>query len=241
MRSISVIHPSTKRHVVAITAATKVLSQSTTGLVKEYIMAIEEEDSRMYNHVIKNINRRTNGSKATPSLLPGRYGNCVAASNAAAAATSGDIIVLMSDDFELCDGWDEKILAATEGKERWLLKTYDGIQSWIATFPIMDRALYDELGYVYNPKYEHMFADTDLAATCDLLGVTITREDIRFTHLHYSKPGSRAIDSVNRKNDLTFYTGEEIFLKRAKEGFVQKPVGKIENKPILDWLKMKLK
>jgi len=150
--------------------------------------------------------------------------------------------MVASDDFdEWPKGWDTLIHEAFRGYKCKMLKTNDGSQGWIATLPIMDRALYERLGYIYNPEYLHMFCDTDLSSVCDLMDCTIYRLDIMFRHNHYTKLKNK--DSINERNDATWNQGEAIYLRRWRENFgltKTEIVGKIKDTHHKEWVRRKL-
>lgn len=149
--------------------------------------------------------------------------NVVQASNRAAIVATGDILILISDDFRCFKNWDLVITEALKGKSG-VLKTFDGVQRWIVTLPIMTRDYYEECGYIYYPGFSHLFADTDLTHRADVLNKLIIRNDIVFKHDHYSVNGMQK-DEVSKKADGTWATGEKVYLQRCKEKFgITKPV-----------------
>jgi aspartyl-tRNA synthetase len=119
------------------------------------------------------------------NILVSENKSSVEAINNAAKIAKGDILIVVSDDTSCCDLWDTALLKIVEGKTDWILKTQDGIQPWIITMPIMDRAYYNRFGYIYNPAYKHLFADTELTCVSDITGRKIT-SNLLFPHNHYS-------------------------------------------------------
>lgn len=167
--------------------------------------------------------------------LVNRNRSAVDAINNAAKVARGNIFIVVSDDFDCPERWDERILQATEGKEDFIIKTQDGIQKWIITMPIMDRAYYNRFGYIYFPEYKHMFCDTEISCVADMLGRKIDL-DILFPHNHYSI-GKSIKDEVSEKADKTWAQGEALFIDRAANNFGLKDFpGKITNREYLNWL-----
>ena len=82
--------------------------------------------------------------------------NLVDAANNGAKICTGDLPILISDDFDCPENWDLLLLDAIKDKQDFVLKTFDGIQKWIVTLPIMDRIYYEKQGYIYHPEYQHM-------------------------------------------------------------------------------------
>lgn len=144
--------------------------------------------------------------------------SAVQAINAAAKASTGDVLIVVSDDTDCPLGWNNIIYKAMNGKSG-LMKFFDGVQKWICTMPVMTRDYYESRGYIYFPEYDHMFCDTDLTHQADLERKLIIRNDILFKHNHYSTKGGQPKDEVNKKADLTWESGERTYLQRCREKF----------------------
>jgi hypothetical protein len=125
---------------------------------------------------------------------------------------SNDIIIALSDDFPVpCDL--DLIRDAVDTDK--VLKTFDGVQKWIVTLPIMGVGYYLEKGFIYPPQYSHMFADTHLTHEAEIEGKLQFRNDIVIKHEHYSI-GGVAKDFLNERNDATFEQGKATYLQWAK-------------------------
>lgn len=231
---ISVIHPSRNRPERASKVFKEMMTKADKPELIEYIISIDNDETKDYKNISSGI--------FSPITLVSYNRYCVGAINNGAKASSGDILMVASDDFdEWQQGWDTLIRKAFKGYKCKMLKTNDGSQGWIATLPIMDRALYDKLGYIYNPEYLHMFCDTDLSSVCDLMDCTIYRLDIIFKHNHYTKLKNK--DSINERNDATWNQGESIYLRRWRENFgldKSEVIGIIRDQRHKDWVRRKL-
>lgn len=224
---ISILHPSRSRPEKAFKTARKWLDNA--GCDIEYILSLDSDEKYMADYVRMFNNRQT--------INPNR--SAIDAINNAAKVATGNILIVLSDDFDCCPLWGKQILDATQGKSDWILKTLDGIQKWIITMPIMDRAYYNRFGYIYFPDYLHMFCDTELSCVADLTGRKI-EANIQFVHNHYSV-GKAIKDAVSEKADRTWAQGEKLFLERYKKNFgLIDPPGKIESPEYLNWIKGKL-
>lgn len=215
----STIHASYGRPELAEETAQKWISTHSIHNEIEYILSTDNSDKKsdvyldwlmeanimnaLKGHSIRHVVNITNTS--------------VAAINAASAMCTGDIIIVISDDFEPIKNWDLEILKAVEGKEDWILKTQDGTQPWIITLPIMDRKYYEKFGYIYHPLYEHMFCDTELTHIADLLGRKLT-SSLLFKHNHYSV-GGIAKDQTSVKADKTWEQGKRVYLDNLMRKF----------------------
>jgi glycosyltransferase involved in cell wall biosynthesis len=228
---ISILHPSRQRPDKSLHTLTKWLNNAKTKV--EVIISLDEDDPTL------GVYEMNNTDNVKIIINPNR--SAVDAINNAAKAATGDIFIVVSDDTDCPQGWDQKIINATEGRTDWILKCPDGIQKWIITMPVMDRIYYNRFGYIYYPEYKHMFCDTDMTCVADLL---CRRMDVHvpFPHLHYSA-GKGTKDVLNERCDATWEQGEKLFIERAKQNFGIKPEdvkGQITDHGYRRWMKTKL-
>jgi glycosyl transferase family 2 len=158
--------------------------------------------------------------------------SAVDAINNAAKVAKGDIMMVVSDDTDCFDGWDTALLKELEGKEDFILKTQDGIQDWIITNPILDRAYYNRTGYIYDPDFKHMFCDTWLTVQADISGRKIT-SNLMFKHLNDSIK-----DDVRKRSDATWQEGERTFIQKIKQTPVE-DLNKITDRAMKNWIRNK--
>lgn len=207
---ISLIHPSRERPVIAIQAANKWLYSAANRRDIEYIVSVDEDDPRLGLYEVSSFP----GSR----ILVSKNKSAIEAINIAAQKATGDLFVVMSDDFDCPLHWDKLLLEALAGKVDFVVKTDDGCQEWIITLPIMDRKYYERFAYIYNPKYRHMFCDTEMTHVADLLDRKITLP-IKFPHLHYTQQGGIPYDKVSEKNNNTWFEGEAAYLEGVRNNF----------------------
>lgn len=205
---ISLIHPSRGRPNEAKACRNSWLIKMSCDAPREYIIALDQSDPSLsdYEEIFYPGEVFVSNSKSA-----------IEATNNAAWVCKGDIIVVISDDFECFENWDIKITEALEGKSG-VLKTFDRAQKYICTMPIMTRDYYESKGHIYNPDYGHMFCDTHLTHVADLEGKLIIRNDLVFPHNHYSTGKSKK-DALNIKNDSTWAQGEATYLRHCKNKF----------------------
>jgi hypothetical protein len=186
----------------------KWMSSANNKAAIEYIMSVDEDDAALdfYEGLV--------GGK---HLLCNRNKTTVEAVNRAAATAKGNVLIVVSDDFDCPFHWDEGLLKALEGKEDFVAKTHDGLQPFIVTLPVMDRKYYERFRYIYNPVYQHMFCDTELTAVAYMLG-KMEYVAITFPHHHYTT-GRNKRDAINIKNDATWAAGEAIYKHRQGINF----------------------
>ena len=145
--------------------------------------------------------------------------NMVAASNVAAQKADGDVLILISDDMYPPLNWDIKIERFLRSPHPVVLQVHDGIRDDIMTLPIMNRAAYDQLGYLYHPDYLSMFADNDLAETAKAHGWYV-KCDVQFEHRHFTN-GKASMDETYRKENskVKWDHGQRVFERRKRDGF----------------------
>lgn len=224
---VSLIHPSRGRAQKAFEAAKEWIYKA--GVEVEYILSIDNDDphKEVYYDLFKD-----------QKILCNKNRSAIDAINIAASECTGDIIIQMAEDQSCELEWAKILIELTKGKTDWIAKTHDGIQKWIITLPILDRAYYNRFGYVYYPEYLHLFCDTELTCVADLLGRKI-EIDLPFIHNHYST-GKTKKDEVNTKADSTWAQGESLFLKRLANKFdLKETSGRITDTAYLNWAKSK--
>lgn len=207
MRKISIIHPTRQRHLEAAKTCNVWLRNADHPKDIEYIFSVDSDDgSKMYIRPERRVNFIEHPNKSA-----------IEAINNAAKIATGDIFIVVSDDFSAPNHWDTLLLAALEGKEDFCVKTQDGIQPVLMTLPIMDRKYYERFGYIYHPDYLHMYSDQEMTAVAIMTGKAIFL-DLIFEHKHYST-GKFAKDDINIKNDKTYPQGKQVFERRLRNNF----------------------
>lgn len=155
-------------------------------------------------------------------VVEGDNTSVVEATNRAAKKSSGDILVYLSDDFDCPENWGELILKEFEGvTDPMLIKVDDCLQPLhvpVLTIPIMNRALYDKLGYFWHPGYKSMFVDEDLYWTAKKLGALKLCPHLKFEHQHVSV-GKAPDDETYRRSAANWDQGKALFAKRKAAGF----------------------
>lgn len=205
---ISLIHPSRQRPLNALLTAKKWFSRTTEPV--EYILSLDSSDDvTIYRETFNGMNLR---------IIVNNNHSAVDAINAGAKESKGNILIVVSDDTDCPERWNELINQAVEGKSDYLLRVSDGIQKYICTMPVMDRAYYNRYGYMYHPRFKHMFVDTLITHVADVTKRIIWRDDISFPHLHYSiNKGQK--DEVSVKADQTVHEGKILYLEMVRNKF----------------------
>lgn len=225
---ISILHPSRGRPQKSVETIQNWIARAGDVPI-EVIVSVDEDDPALQNYYDCHV----------AMLTVNNNRSAVDAINAAASKAKGNILIVVSDDTDCPENWANDLLKCLGGKSDFIAKTTDGIQGWIITMPIMDRAYYNRFGYVYFPDYRHMFCDTELTCVADL---TDRKIDIplTFEHLHYSV-GKSEKDAISEKADATWSQGEKLFLERYKRNFdLKETPGKITSRQYLSWIEGKL-
>lgn len=221
---IHIIHPSRGRAKWAMETARKWHDLSKNPKEIEYRLAIDYSDPSgyLYDDIVQSD---TLGLFGRVKVVKSGSTSCVEAINNAASvikstnstAQENALIVVVSDDFDCFEHWDEWLIQSLRGKKDVLVKTSDGYyqSDWLITLPIMDMVYYNRFNYVYNPEYRHMWADTEMTAVGHMLGrvVDLQNNVPVFRHNHYTT-GKSQKDLINEIADSSFTTGRDIFLRR---------------------------
>lgn len=231
MKLFTIIHPSRSRAIKSYNSVCNWMRHYSGRIENlELIVSLDEDDPQLTMYLERYL---------SSDVIVNKNKSCVEAINKAAQKATGQILIVASDDTDMTPSWNKDIMEVIEGKIDWILKTQDGIQPWIITMPIMDRAYYNRFGYIYHPDYLHMFCDTELTCVADITGRKIT-SNLLFPHKHYSVTKEQP-DAINKKADATWAQGEKLFLERYKRNFDLPKGGKIQDKGMIDWLQRKVR
>lgn len=236
---VSLIHPSRSRPELAKKVYDEWMGKAANPDEIEYILSLDNSDPQLKSYLFNSFSDIYFSNRL--SFTVNENGSAIEAINVAATLATGDLLVVVSDDFGCPQNWDVDLLNAVKGREDFIVKTWDGLQPWLITLPILDRKYYERFGFVYNPAFKHLFCDTLMTVQGDLLGKTI-KSDLHFPHKHHTQKGGIPKDEVSKKNDATWSQGESVFLQAAKDGFWLDPnqvIGHIRDENMRKWLKQK--
>lgn len=210
---ISLIHPSRGRPQKAFNTAKKWIESA--GVEIEYILSIDSNDPSKIDYAL--IFDGFNGKGITKENT-----SVVEATNKAATISKGDILLYLSDDFDCFPNWGKAIKKEFENEDRPLLiKVDDCIHHPsvpVLTIPIMNRKLYERLGYFWHPSYKSMFVDEDLYWTCYKLNAIKAAWHLKFEHQHCSVGKAQDDETYKRSSD-NWDQGKAQFAQRKMIGF----------------------
>jgi hypothetical protein len=199
---ISILHPSKGRPFQALKTTLAWIEKASGKYPIEYILSLDDDDTftDQYFGMYEDTNVR---------VIKTASRSCVGAINEAARVSSGDILIVVSDDFECPLDWDRIIVKNMDMSTPCALHVDDGITNYsrILTIPIINRLLYDSLGYVYHPAFASMFADNHLYEIAERTAKIVKVNEL-FQHNHYT--------NRKRKKDATDHNHGSI--ERYNEG-----------------------
>ena len=151
--------------------------------------------------------------------------NCVKGWNLAAKNASGKVLIAISDDFYPIRYWDQRILTISDPEwinRRHVVMVNDGYIKDLCTLTIVTKVRYDELGYLFYPKYESMYCDTELTHHAVQDGIMIKALHLVFSHYHPDNNMRRkdAVDMAHSNSDR-YTSGQILFARRQAQGFPQ--------------------
>lgn len=133
--------------------------------------------------------------------------------NAAAHASSGQLLITVSDDWFPPEGWDEALLAkipSLEGEYVLDVDNGDG-GDWLLPFSLLTRAYWQRLGNLFDPEYEGLCADNEFTHRARRDGVVIAARDLKFEH----RLGPA--DAVYQAQRERYSTGLAIYQRRRQQ------------------------
>lgn len=186
----------------------------------EIILSLDQDDMRLSDYqkmIFDGLTTNWQEPALTYTVLPNK--STVEAVNNAAKIAQGEILIVMSDDFDCPQDWFNKIVRASRNRKDFVMKVNDGgTQDRIITLPILDRAYYQRFGYIYHPSYKHLWADTEFSEVAYWQRKVLVRNDIVFKHNHYSVLCTNP-DATYLKNELTYEEGKKNYKERQKRKF----------------------
>ncbi len=212
---ITLLHPSRNRASTADVTIAEWLGKRSGRHPIEYILSIDDSDKQIVEY-----RRLAERHGAQLIIRPNR--NSVSACNQAARVATGDLLIMVSDDFGCPEGWDDALVSAMGDRRDVAIFVDDGIGAKTMTLPIIDRAFYERLGYVLFPGYRHMFCDNELEEVARRLGKLIEATQLKFPHRHYIV-GAAPYDEMYRMAESVWGSDAHVYRKRQVCDFGLRP------------------
>lgn len=218
---VSLLHPSRGRPAQALQTETEWINKSGWDDL-EIVVSVDRSDDKSQLYMDLNHGYLCDLLEENAHIIRSDNSCVVQATNHAAKISSGDILIYLSDDFRCPDNWGHLVIKEFEdAKGPRLIKVDDCLQAFdipVLTIPIMNRALYEKLGYFWHPEYKSMFVDQDLFEVCRKMNVIKYCPHLKFRHDHPSV--SRAFtDDTYRRSEANWDQGKELFKRRQRQGF----------------------
>jgi len=206
---ISLLHATRGRVPQAVKARQTWLNRAANPDAIEHIFGLDASDPSGVFLAIHNH-----------ALVAGNDGP-VAAWNAAAAKSKGQILVQMSDDFDPPMHWDKLILDAIgDASKPAVLAVSDGHRTDnLLCMAILTRARYKQQGYMFHPEFFSMHSDNWFSERAFENGIVIdARDKIIFEHLHPAFGKAEMDETYARSNAGYHYQTGDGMANRLRAG-----------------------
>lgn len=218
---ITLLHPSRGRAEQAHKTFVYWMQNATTETTIEHILSLDTSDAQVEQY--KDL-----FEKDSSTVIVNDNDCVVKATNHAAKLAKGDILIYLSDDFMCPKDWDLLLVEKFKGVETPMMLRVDdlheggggieGIDIAVLRIPIMNKALYEKLGYFWFPEYRSLFVDEDLFWTCNNNGWLVKAPELKFEHLHWCN-GKAPIDATYQATEKNWEQGKALYAKRSQENF----------------------
>lgn len=224
MVKISLIHPSRGRPEKAKSTYDYWMSQCAYPENIEHILSLDFSDPKNEDYEMNQDGKYKSFGLNSRSIID--HNDCVVeATNQAAKLSNGDVLIYLSDDFKCPKNWDKLIIDYLTIPQRQnihpvLLRVNDGHSLYkdVVTIPIMNRILYEKLGYFWNPIYKSIPCDRDLYNVCEKYFSVVEAPSLLFQHEHYCN-GMAEYDDTYKHSEKNIESGNLIFKQRQTAGF----------------------
>ncbi len=210
---ISLIHPTRSRPHKSFQTTSEWISKA--GVETELIVSCDSDDPERRSYLNVYID-------GTCQLMFNDNNGVVQATNQAAKYAKFDILLYLSDDFKCFDNWGVEVVKRFEGVNKpMLIKVDDKLQGFnkdVLTIPIMNKALYNELGYFFHPEYKSMFVDQDLYHTVKNMDALKLCPELVFEHHHYVN-GKAKKDETYERSTANWNQGRDLYNLRKRQNF----------------------
>lgn len=226
--TFSVLHASYGRPAKAVLAMRQWFERATVPEGVEYVFALNDDDLAFHQYM-ELLSWMTQLAKRI-IIITGRFKGSAPAWDAAAKASSGQILIQGQDDIEPPDGgWDSMLLEWLQGANtdlgRWrsvptVVAVRDGYRKdGLLCTAICNRLRYEQQGHFLFPGYISVFSDDEFtirAISDDSEGkCMLIKTDLVFWHHNPYHTGAPQDATLRRENSSEAYAhGQALFMKR---------------------------
>lgn len=205
---VSLLHATRGRPELALEAREKWIRAAAKPKRIEHIFAVDCDDEATQK-AFKNLPHR---------IVAEKGGGCVAAWNLAAEASTGDVLVQLSDDWSPVQGWDDEFVRRLRDvRQPGILRPSDGHRrDDLLCMAILTRARLEQQGEFLHSGYLGIYSDDEFSFRAYQDGVVIDARDLVLIHDHPNYNSSVEMDETYLAQNSTERdkTGRKIFLKR---------------------------
>lgn len=223
--TISLLHSTRGRPEKCIAAMRLWAERATNPGEIEYVLAYERDDAATESHldrVLPGANLPWFDGEVV--VIRGQFGGSAPAWDSAYKASSGNLLIQVSDDFVPPPDWDTALLNRLPPmweSERAVIAVSDGLRrDKLLTIFICTRAYADQKGEFLHRGFQSMFSDDDasyLAYRDQSTGNcrVIEARDLVFEHQHHVKLGIEPDETYRWQNRPEAYAaGQKLFNER---------------------------
>jgi len=205
---ISLLHATRGRPEQAAEARKKWIEAAAKPGRVEHVFAIDCDDEATLKALAK-LNHR---------VVPQKGGGCVAAWNLAAKASTGEVLVQLSDDWTPIPGWDEEFIRRfRDVSQPGVLRPSDGRRrDDLLCMAILTRARLKQQGELLHRGYLGIYSDDEFSFRAYQDGIVIDARDMILMHDHPNYNPNVEMDEtyMNQNSSEREKQGRSLFLKR---------------------------
>jgi len=204
---------------ISLIHATRGRPQRTLAVRQEWLDRAQQPDNVEHIYGIDSDDLDT--AVAVGSLLKALAHppkGCFAAYNAAAAASTGDLLIPIEDDLHPEQGWDSQVTEVMQPyiNEIAALAVCDGQNACIEW--AFTRKFYEARG-LYHPDYFGLFGDTEIRTRIrDDQVLTVAAPHILFAHQQF-QPGGSGNDPIYERKQGKYLDDERTYNIRMRDGW----------------------
>lgn len=228
--TISLLHATKGRPEKCIATMRLWAERATNPREIEYVLAVERDDAATLNHLDAILpTAEMPWFEGGVVVIRGAFGGSAPAWNSAYKASTGNLLVQVSDDFEPPQDWDTALLSRLPPmweNEKCVIAVSDGLRrDKLMTMFVCTRAYADQKGEFLHPGYQSMFSDDDATflsykdqsnGNCRV----IEARDLLFRHDHHCIDG-RPPDATYawQSRPEAYAAGRKLFWERHPHAY----------------------
>ena len=181
---ISLLHATRGTPDRALAAAQVWLERAVFPDSIEHLLAVQSDD-------LSSVQRFTaaGATFVTTDPPPAWASSSVANWNAAAARSTGDLLVVIADDLLPPQDWDQHLRQLpADAQQPYACYVPDTVrQDGLMCHPVLSRGLYQKRGYVFHPSFFGVYCDNDFTLRTQLEAPIYRVPNLLWQHEHFFK------------------------------------------------------